>query len=66
MERRSGVWCQVDAPYKSASRLIVERVMSHLDMNVEDHRERDPIIVAISDYVDMLMDAAQREGRKKK
>lgn len=67
LEKRSGVWCQADPPYKSASRLIAERVMCHLDMDVSNHHERDPIIMAISDYVDMLLDGAAKScGKVKK
>lgn len=65
IEKRSGVWCQTGPPYHSAGRIIAERAMVALDMDPNDFRQRDPLIMGISDVVTMLMDEAEKTGRKR-
>lgn len=59
----TGVWMMDNARFESAARHLAIRAMVAMDLDPNDFRLRDKVIMATADTLNRMLDDAQSSGR---
>lgn len=63
VKKSGSVWMMTNKPCQSCAREIAESAMKELGLDYTGFRIRDRVVMAISDKLGEMMDAAKKSGK---